>query len=229
MELMNLKPSFARKLNQRGFSPIHLALQTKQEKMVDDLLSIDEDLVRVKGREEFRRFDSFGNQQPLDGRQASAADAKTKNHDLTFWGTISLTALLLQRVPCIPLLLMPLLSFGSLLSAFHERLIAYFYLVNYSNEILIVQGGWFQTKERARESLYLCGSRLLLAFASPGLRIQKIFRLFKGQYDADSVSFLRFLCQIVKGNVLSCFCVIVVLSMVALLLFPTLYKGVRGL
>ncbi|WRX11732.1 Ankyrin repeat - like 1, partial [Theobroma cacao] len=51
MELMNLKPSFARKLNQRGFSPIYLALQEKQEKMVDDLLSIDKDLVRVKGRE----------------------------------------------------------------------------------------------------------------------------------------------------------------------------------
>ncbi|EOY18325.1 Ankyrin repeat-containing protein, putative [Theobroma cacao] len=51
MGLMNLKPSFARKLNQRCFSPIHLALQEKQEKMVDDLLSIDKDLVRVKGRE----------------------------------------------------------------------------------------------------------------------------------------------------------------------------------
>ncbi|WRX11731.1 protein of unknown function DUF3447 - like 10 [Theobroma cacao] len=51
MELMNLKPSFARKLNQCGFSPIYLALQEKQEKMVDDLLSIDKDLVRVKGRE----------------------------------------------------------------------------------------------------------------------------------------------------------------------------------
>ncbi|WRX11729.1 hypothetical protein QQP08_004216 [Theobroma cacao] len=51
MELMNLKPSFARKLNQRGLSPIHLALQKKQEKMVNDLLSIDKDLVRVKGRE----------------------------------------------------------------------------------------------------------------------------------------------------------------------------------
>ncbi|XP_017984267.1 PREDICTED: ankyrin repeat-containing protein At2g01680 [Theobroma cacao] len=50
-ELMNLKPSFARKLNQSGSSPLHLALQNKQEKMVDDLLSIDKNLVRVKGRE----------------------------------------------------------------------------------------------------------------------------------------------------------------------------------
>ncbi|WRX12394.1 protein of unknown function DUF3447 - like 10 [Theobroma cacao] len=48
---MNLKPSFARKLNQSGFSPLHLALQNKREKMVADLLSIDKNLVRVKGRE----------------------------------------------------------------------------------------------------------------------------------------------------------------------------------
>ncbi|XP_022764292.1 ankyrin repeat-containing protein BDA1-like [Durio zibethinus] len=51
MEMMNLKPSFARKLNQGGFSPIHLALQNEQTEMVVDLLSIDKDLVRVKGKE----------------------------------------------------------------------------------------------------------------------------------------------------------------------------------
>ncbi|XP_017984270.1 PREDICTED: ankyrin-1 [Theobroma cacao] len=51
MELMNLKPSFARKVNQCGFSPLHLALPNKQEKMVAHLLLIDKDLVRVKGRE----------------------------------------------------------------------------------------------------------------------------------------------------------------------------------
>ncbi|WRX12646.1 protein of unknown function DUF3447 - like 10 [Theobroma cacao] len=52
MELMNLKPSFARKLNQGGFSPLHLASQCPETEMVVDyLLSIDKDLVRVKGRE----------------------------------------------------------------------------------------------------------------------------------------------------------------------------------
>ncbi|XVF83537.1 hypothetical protein PTKIN_Ptkin16aG0497000 [Pterospermum kingtungense] len=45
MEIMNLKPSFARKLNQRGFSPIHLALENGQTKMVVNLLSVDKDLV----------------------------------------------------------------------------------------------------------------------------------------------------------------------------------------
>ncbi|XVF82288.1 hypothetical protein PTKIN_Ptkin16aG0034100 [Pterospermum kingtungense] len=51
MEIMNLKPSFARKLNQEGFSPIHLALERGHTDMVVDLLSIDKDLARVKGRE----------------------------------------------------------------------------------------------------------------------------------------------------------------------------------
>nr|KJB60654.1 hypothetical protein B456_009G317600 [Gossypium raimondii] len=49
VEVMNLKPSLARKLNTDGYSPIHLAIQ--DERMVLCLLEIDKDLVRVKGRE----------------------------------------------------------------------------------------------------------------------------------------------------------------------------------
>ncbi|MFQ6640416.1 hypothetical protein Gotur_015074, partial [Gossypium turneri] len=48
MEMMNLKPSFARKLNQDGFSPLHLALLTGKPEMVIDFLSVDKDLIRVK-------------------------------------------------------------------------------------------------------------------------------------------------------------------------------------
>ena len=48
---MNLKPSFARKLNPNGFSPIHLALQNGHIELVCQLLQLDGDLVRVKGRE----------------------------------------------------------------------------------------------------------------------------------------------------------------------------------
>ncbi|KAL0006606.1 hypothetical protein SO802_008108 [Lithocarpus litseifolius] len=51
MEMMGLKPSFARKLNLDGFSPIHLALQYGHIELVRRLLQLDEDLVRVKGRE----------------------------------------------------------------------------------------------------------------------------------------------------------------------------------
>ena len=51
LEMMSLKPSFARKLNQNGFSPIHLALRNNYTKLVGQLLQIDGDLVCVKGRE----------------------------------------------------------------------------------------------------------------------------------------------------------------------------------
>ncbi|MBA0787389.1 hypothetical protein Gotri_025307, partial [Gossypium trilobum] len=46
MEMINLKPWFARKLNQDGFSPMQLALQA-----VLRLLRFDEGLVCVSGRE----------------------------------------------------------------------------------------------------------------------------------------------------------------------------------
>ncbi|XP_052292812.1 uncharacterized protein LOC102622244 isoform X2 [Citrus sinensis] len=51
MEIIRLKPSFARKLNQDGFSPVHLALQNDQTQLVLQLIDIDLDLVRVQGRE----------------------------------------------------------------------------------------------------------------------------------------------------------------------------------
>ncbi|AET02365.1 putative ankyrin repeat-containing domain, PGG domain-containing protein [Medicago truncatula] len=50
-EVMNLKPSFAWKLDLQGFSPIHLALQNNQKPMVYRFVDINKDLVRVKGRE----------------------------------------------------------------------------------------------------------------------------------------------------------------------------------
>ncbi|KHG27154.1 hypothetical protein F383_33720 [Gossypium arboreum] len=53
MEMINLKPSFARKLNQAGFSPLLLALQNDRTQAVLRLLRFDKGLVRVKGREGF--------------------------------------------------------------------------------------------------------------------------------------------------------------------------------
>ncbi|MBA0566687.1 hypothetical protein Golob_011481, partial [Gossypium lobatum] len=50
MEMMNLKPSLARELNQDGFSSIHLALLNQQTEMVIDFLSVDKDLICVKGK-----------------------------------------------------------------------------------------------------------------------------------------------------------------------------------
>ena len=51
MEMMRLKPSFARKLNPNGYSPIHLAVQAGHTQMVLRLLQVDGDLVCVKGKE----------------------------------------------------------------------------------------------------------------------------------------------------------------------------------
>ena len=61
MEIMRLKPSFAKKPDPEGFCPIHLALQNwgelnhdialQNRRMVIRLLQVDGDLVLVKGKE----------------------------------------------------------------------------------------------------------------------------------------------------------------------------------
>ncbi|MFQ6655692.1 hypothetical protein Gotur_026136 [Gossypium turneri] len=52
MEMIKIKPTFAKKLNQAGFSPMHLALQNDRTQAVLRLLRFDEGLVRVRGRED---------------------------------------------------------------------------------------------------------------------------------------------------------------------------------
>ncbi|WZZ57484.1 hypothetical protein YC2023_057591 [Brassica napus] len=49
-EIMNLKPSFARKLNTSGYSPLHLAVDKDKTKFVFRMLMLDNGLARVKGR-----------------------------------------------------------------------------------------------------------------------------------------------------------------------------------
>ncbi|XVF52509.1 hypothetical protein PTKIN_Ptkin05aG0023800 [Pterospermum kingtungense] len=50
MGVMNLMPSFARKLNTDGFTPIHIALLKGHSELVLLLLRADRELVHVKGR-----------------------------------------------------------------------------------------------------------------------------------------------------------------------------------
>ncbi|KAG2239017.1 hypothetical protein Bca52824_089877 [Brassica carinata] len=50
MELMNLKPSLALKLNASGFSPMHLALQNNHIRTVRGFIAMDSSLVSIKGR-----------------------------------------------------------------------------------------------------------------------------------------------------------------------------------
>ncbi|XVE81068.1 hypothetical protein DITRI_Ditri15bG0033500 [Diplodiscus trichospermus] len=52
MEIMSLKPSFARKLNQEGLSPIHLAIEKGHKELVLNLVENAKDLVRVKGKKD---------------------------------------------------------------------------------------------------------------------------------------------------------------------------------
>ncbi|XP_039038918.1 ankyrin repeat-containing protein BDA1-like [Hibiscus syriacus] len=47
LEIMNLKPSFARKLNHRGLSPMHTAVEKGQQEMALRILEIDKDVVRA--------------------------------------------------------------------------------------------------------------------------------------------------------------------------------------
>ncbi|TYG51608.1 hypothetical protein ES288_D10G272200v1 [Gossypium darwinii] len=50
MEMMNLKPSFAQKLNHQGLSPLHIAVRKGHREMALRFLEIDKHLVRVRGK-----------------------------------------------------------------------------------------------------------------------------------------------------------------------------------
>ncbi|KAA3473123.1 E3 ubiquitin-protein ligase MIB1-like isoform X2 [Gossypium australe] len=50
MEMMNLKPSFARKLNHQGLSPLHISVRKGHKEMALRFLEIDKDLVPVRGK-----------------------------------------------------------------------------------------------------------------------------------------------------------------------------------
>ncbi|XVF75402.1 hypothetical protein PTKIN_Ptkin13bG0185400 [Pterospermum kingtungense] len=60
VEMLNLKPSCATKLNPDGFTPMHLALQNHQYQLLYELLRINNDLVRVKGkRAEINKYEAL--------------------------------------------------------------------------------------------------------------------------------------------------------------------------
>ena len=47
---MVLQPSFAKKLNTEGFSPLHLVVQNHQSELAKELIMFDSTLVRIPGR-----------------------------------------------------------------------------------------------------------------------------------------------------------------------------------
>lgn len=50
MEMLHLKPSFARKLNTSGYSPLHVAVDKNQNDFVSWMLWLGQGLARIKGR-----------------------------------------------------------------------------------------------------------------------------------------------------------------------------------
>ncbi|KAL4290528.1 hypothetical protein GQ457_14G026140 [Hibiscus cannabinus] len=88
MEMVNLKPSFARKLNHRGLSPIHLALEKGHTETVLRLMEIDKELVRVKGKNgetPLHYISKVGNRDDLLDKFLEACsdcirDVTTRNH-----------------------------------------------------------------------------------------------------------------------------------------------------
>ncbi|KAF8031538.1 hypothetical protein BT93_D0682 [Corymbia citriodora subsp. variegata] len=73
MEIAILKPPFIRMLNQGGYSPMHLALQTKHYHTVRALMTLDPELVRVHGQ---------GGITPLHFVAGEIADNEQKNVEL---------------------------------------------------------------------------------------------------------------------------------------------------
>ncbi|KAL4290748.1 hypothetical protein GQ457_14G026070 [Hibiscus cannabinus] len=88
MEMMNLKPSFARKLNHQGLSPIHLALEKGHTELVLRLMEIDTELIRVKGKNgetPLHYISKVGNHNDLLDKFLEACadcirDVTTQNH-----------------------------------------------------------------------------------------------------------------------------------------------------
>ncbi|KAH7865581.1 hypothetical protein Vadar_008573 [Vaccinium darrowii] len=72
VEILRLKPSFGRKLNPDGLSPLHLALINEKFKTAKRLIKFDKELIRVKGKEGITplhfiaKKDINGGQQRMD-------------------------------------------------------------------------------------------------------------------------------------------------------------------
>ncbi|KAE8700118.1 putative Ankyrin repeat protein [Hibiscus syriacus] len=88
MEMISLKPSFARKLNQQGLSPVHLAVEKGHAETALRLLEIDSDLSHVNGKDgetPLHYISEVGNHDGLLDRFLGACpdsilDVTTRNH-----------------------------------------------------------------------------------------------------------------------------------------------------
>ncbi|XVF75677.1 hypothetical protein PTKIN_Ptkin13bG0205700 [Pterospermum kingtungense] len=81
--VMYLRPSFGRKLNRDVLSPIHLALQNQHSETVLRLLALDNDLVRVKGKEGYTALHCVAEQGDLHLLAQFLQDCPACIEDLT--------------------------------------------------------------------------------------------------------------------------------------------------
>ncbi|KAA8525989.1 hypothetical protein F0562_007911 [Nyssa sinensis] len=83
IEIMSLKPSFGRKLNPDGFSPVDLALQNGHYMTVRRLIELDGELLRVQGRERITPLHFVAEKDNIDLLDEFLLACPTSIQDLT--------------------------------------------------------------------------------------------------------------------------------------------------
>ncbi|KAA8525991.1 hypothetical protein F0562_007909 [Nyssa sinensis] len=86
IEIARLKPSFGRKLNQDGLSPIHLALECEHDQTVRKLISLDRELICVQGKEGITPLHYVTERQNLDLLATFLFNCPTSIEKLTIRG-----------------------------------------------------------------------------------------------------------------------------------------------
>ncbi|KAF5929891.1 hypothetical protein HYC85_000086 [Camellia sinensis] len=88
--MMNLKPSFGRKLSSDGLSPLHLALQNRHFETLRQLISFDKELICVKGRESITPLHYVAQENESQLLAEFLCDCPAAIEDRTFCGETAL-------------------------------------------------------------------------------------------------------------------------------------------
>ncbi|KAJ9129121.1 hypothetical protein P3X46_034112 [Hevea brasiliensis] len=162
MEVMNLKPSFSKKLNKDGLSPMHLAVQNDHMLVVMWLIDVDRNLVRVKGKGGFTPLHYAAEKGNLNILREFYRGCPESIKDVTFQGdTVFHIAVKNHQKDAFELLLMKWLRWSSFEDAhFWER-----ELLNWKNKggetvlhIAASENGW-NNQRQVLKMLLRCRAR----------------------------------------------------------------------